>query len=386
MINKCLCGNCIFGNIICLLNDNYKINIVYSPNYMYNILKKKIHHREKKYMELNDNELKYTKICFMETPNLKYSINKEYKFGCGCECLCPVTILLQNIIIDHYYDVKILNELFDINCSSIVKDNKILETKINYLKDCELYKKTSIYVIPKINQLFNNKLTIQKYLFILTPANCGSSMVSSLIDSSKNTSFGGNIKFEGLLEIKPRPFISLPENWYNDDFKPDYSEILKIKWEDKLIKCDKYPPYMTRANDIEKYFSNIGEVYFICSEMHPYSCYHQIPYDKRIKVLIHNLKTLKNVHLLRYEDLINDFENEKKKLIEFLPELYDLNPNLVKTKHSSRGYVKGIVNCSKFTKSNKSSFNEKYMNALGYSKNQPYLIPNKFSISNLLHL
>ena len=92
-----------------------------------------------------------------------------------------------------------------------------------YSKDYNYYKISNSYVIPKVNSLFNNLLITQKFLFILAPANGGSSVIASLIDSSINTSFSPNYKYEGLLNINPAPNITHSHNWYNINFKPDYN-------------------------------------------------------------------------------------------------------------------------------------------------------------------
>lgn len=116
------------------------------------------------------------------------------------------------------------------------------------------------------------------------------------------------------------------------------------------------------------------DVYFICSTRHPYSFNHQIEWNEHIKTMYENMKTLKNVHFLRYEDLLYNYENEAKRLLEFLPELKSLDRDKVETISTTRGVTKGIVDCQDYTKS-RGNFDETYMKELGYITSEPYFEP-----------
>jgi hypothetical protein len=87
-----------------------------------------------------------------------------------------------------------------------------------------------------------------------------------------------------------------------------------------------------------------------------------------------NMKSLKNVYFLRYEDLLYNYENEVKRLLEFLPELKSLDRDKVVTESPSRGRTTGIVDCQDYTKS-QGDFNLTYMKDLGYLTSEPYIEP-----------
>jgi hypothetical protein len=222
------------------------------------------------------------------------------------------------------------------------------------------------------------------FLFILSPALSGSSTIASLINTSPNTSFSSNIKYEGLLEIKPNPPITFKENWYNSDLVVDWSQIHQgIKWNyDKKILCDKYPPYMIRAKEMEDYFSQYGDVYFICSLRHPFACKkHQLDWKLLVEYLDKNMRELTNVHFLRYEDLIANPKKEIERLLNFLPELESLDDGKVETNHTKRGHIQGIdMNLQNynriFDKKEKDKISLEYhllMKRFGYLVDEPFV-------------
>jgi len=402
------------NDTICILNDEHKVNILLLPKCASTTIRKFIDHREKLFSDLDAEELKYTRICFVrpvtkrfysglstifrkeklkdKAKELKEYIDKNDQSGIikfitehRDPHLTSISVHLKSIHIDHIYHLGILEDLglrvnksppkdpyiYKISEMKILENNRVNE----YYENDELYtNRTEIYVTPKVNRLFKNKLKVQKYLFILTPANGGSRMIASLIDSSPNTTFAKNKKYEGIMTIYPLPRITKETYWYDTEYKFDCSKLMNIKWADADIKCDKYPPYMIRAKDIESYFEQFGDVYFICSTRHPYSFKHQIEWNKHIEIMYENMRTLKNVHFLRYEDLLYNYENEVNRLIEFLPELEILDRNKVVTESSTRGKTLGIVDCQDYTKS-QGDFNTTYMKELGYLTSEPYIEP-----------
>merc|ERR1711935_354119 len=262
------------NDTLCILNDNFKINILLIPKCASSSIRNIIDYREKLFSELNDVEKEYTKICFVRPveerfySGLNTTIYKRNSIRTTLILDCikqnnkdkliefiinnndphttSINILLNNIDVDHIYKLSILKNLDNKNKSiddkdnylSFIKNMQLLKNekiKKYYSNDYHIYTKSTSYVTPTVNKLFNNKLTIQKFLFILTPANCGSSVISSLLNSSINTTFSKNKKYEGILNIKPQPKITLRKNWYNLNFQPNYKEFLNIDWEDNLI-------------------------------------------------------------------------------------------------------------------------------------------------------
>lgn len=403
------------NDILCMINDEHQLIIITIPKCGTSTIRRFINFREKLMSQLNDKELAYTRVCFVRPVEdrfysalntvlykrekmefhhiLKNLIQTRDRDGIvkfitdsrECHTASLHTHIKDIKNVHHIYNLNVLKRINLFRNTSVedsenliesVREMKIFEDpriQEYYSRDHEYYSKSSMYVIPKVNEIFDNKLCIQKYLFILTPANCGSTAIASLIDSSLHTSFAKNFKYEGLLEVEPRPLITKSDNWYNRDCKIDCNDILKIKWEDKYIKCDKYPPYMIRAKDIEEYFEKLGQVYFICSTRHPYSSKHQMEWNEEIEIMYRNIETLKNVHFLRYEDLLYNYETEKERLLKFLPDLIDIDKNKVVTSHASRGKVSGIVDLQNYNKS-RGNFNLEYMKKLGYTECSPYVL------------
>jgi len=398
------------NDTICILNDEYRINILLVTKCASTTIRDFIQHREKLLSQLNEEESMYTQICFTRPVEERFYsafrtifhkqklikkadfIKKQSREGLlnfiienGDAHFTPISTLLRGARIDHIYDLKVLENIkfrknvahdyHEDNIKRIKDMNLFSDPRIQkyYSKDYEYYDKSSMYVTPVVSRLFGNTLPVQKYLFILTPAFNGSSTIASLIDSSPNTSFGDNVKYEGLLSINPRSMMTKSSNWYNLNYKPDYSDIMKINWKNKPIKCDKYPPYMIRANEMEKYFEQFGDVYFICSTRHPYSSRHQIEWNTEIEIMHDNLKSLKRVHFMRYEDLLYNYDREVKRLLEFLPGLNSLDKDKVTTSHSSCGRTNGIIDCQDYTKS-RGNFNKEYMKELGYLEEESYVL------------
>jgi len=403
------------NDILCMVNDEHQLIILTIPKCGTSTIRRFINFREKLLSKLSNKELTYTRVCFVRPVEdrfysalntvlykrekmefhhvLKKLIQNRDRDGIinfiissrECHTASLHTHIKDVKNVDHIYNLNVLRSINVFRNTSVEDSEKLIESvremkifedpKIQeyYSNDYEYYNKSSLYVIPKVNEIFDNKLCVQKYLFILTPANCGSTVIASLIDSSPHTSFAKNFKYEGMLEVDPRPSITKSDNWYNRDCKIDCNDILKIKWEDKYIKCDKYPPYMIRAKEIEEYFEKLGQVYFICSTRHPYSSKHQMEWNEEVEIMYENIKTLKNVHFLRYEDLLYNYETEKKRLLKFLPDLIDIDKNKVVTSHANRGKVCGIVDLQNYNKS-RGNFNLDYMKKLGYIEFSPYVL------------
>merc|ERR1711935_186474 len=180
------------NDTLCILNDNFKINILLIPKCASSSIRNIIDYREKLFSELNDVEKEYTKICFVRPVEERFysGLNTTiYKRNSIRTTLILDCIkqnnkdkLIEFIINNNDPHTTSINIL--LNNIQLLKNEKI---KKYYSNDYHIYTKSTSYVTPTVNKLFNNKLTIQKFLFILTPANCGSSVISSLLNSSINT-------------------------------------------------------------------------------------------------------------------------------------------------------------------------------------------------------
>lgn len=204
------------------------------------------------------------------------------------------------------------------------------------------------------------------YLFILSGNRQGSTVLYKLIHTSPNVStlFGhNNWAGEGqhLLRMYAKQSYYI-EKVTNPSLIIDYDEVKSIfdkYWnQNKQILCDKSPHAGCIANELEDYFSKFGKVYFICNIRNPYFSYSESNnaelWIKVAKYQQHNVESLKNVLLIRYEDLCDDLEGTTKRLIEFLPELKSLDHNVTSviglTSNSSRGGKIENKNRSKYLK------------------------------------
>lgn len=199
---------------------------------------------------------------------------------------------------------------------------------------------------------------VKKYLFILCPPFNGSTVLYKIIDSSKSvkTFLGKTYNNNGKYVIPKGEGHHLlirdcPEYWENrhdSKFKLPM-KLLKERYDehwnsenDNLtnnsssnsdsnpILCDKSPPYVHFAKQIETYFEQFGEVYFICMIRSPYSCkwIRDAPWNVFAKEQKRNIETLKNVLYFRYEDLVSKPKKIKQRLVKFLPELHDIDMNV----------------------------------------------------------
>lgn len=183
----------------------------------------------------------------------------------------------------------------------------------------------------------------KKYLFILSPPFSGSTLLYKIISTSKNVStlFGNNnwvgegqwLLFKEIDEYNEN-------NRWDKNFNLSFEKVKKCYdkyWNlDKKILCDKSPSNICRAIDFQNYFSKFGDVFFIIMIRNPYNCKSLQPYDwiEFAKYQKFNINNLNNKIVIKYEDLILDKDNVKKKIINFIPDILDINMNV--------GYVNGL--------------------------------------------
>ena len=178
-----------------------------------------------------------------------------------------------------------------------------------------------------------------KYVFILSPPFCGSTLLTELIATSKNVSLNnldGTKEGQLLPKVMAEMFV---ENRWSTDASFNWPFIKKewLKYWDisKPILLEKSPPNIVRPLTIAKHFE---PSFFIVFFRNPYA--HAESFTRRgkmtpnnaanfvVECLKHqkrNIETLKNVLLLPYEELTNETEDAVNRLIEFLPELVSLN-------------------------------------------------------------
>jgi len=183
------------NNTICILNDEFKVNILLITKCGSTSIRNFIDYREKLYNELNENEKKYTKICFVRDPEKRFysGLNTilqrnnrktkkflsaykkanliDYILNNKDEHLTSMSLLIKNINVEHIYNLDIINKLpkkpscptnnkvFTDKIINEIRDKNIFsdDKLVNYYKeDFNLYSKATKYVIPKVSKLFKN--------------------------------------------------------------------------------------------------------------------------------------------------------------------------------------------------------------------------------------
>lgn len=174
------------NDTLCILNDEFKINILLIPKCASTTIKNIIDYREKLFSQLNDNEKEYTKICFVRPVEerfysgintiLKRNDDKKINFlnyynkslliefieKSLNEHLTSYNIILKNINNYDLYDINILknyekknkSELLKLEYSNIITKIKNLNLfdnlKIkNYYKDDYIYYKNCKKSLPE---------------------------------------------------------------------------------------------------------------------------------------------------------------------------------------------------------------------------------------------
>ena len=200
-----------------------------------------------------------------------------------------------------------------------------------------------IRVFTKI--LFANK--DHKFLFVLSPPYCGSTMLNQLISSSSNVSCNNNLGTrEGQLLPGVKHFMFQRNRW-DESIDYPWHRIKRVwmrYWDfSKTIFLEKSIPNIMRANKIDKVFN---PAYYICFVRNPYAQVEGIirrnNQDARsaaefaIRCLDYQKlnKTRKRTLFFSYEELCDKAEVIVEKIKNFIPELHDINHRIEFTSHN----------------------------------------------------
>ncbi len=210
-----------------------------------------------------------------------------------------------------------------------------------------------------------------KFLFILSPAFSGSTLIAKLIGTSKNASIFSNQKAEGQEISELRDIMNVHDKWDETKKLPwsHIKNVFKKNWDlNKPILVEKSPPNIIRAKEIESEFNN---PFFIVSIRNPYAwCYSHYRREGRknisrivrrwiylAKFQIKNIENLKNVLFFSYEDLTTFPKKTLLKISKFIPELNDIDINQEFAIHSLIGdKKKQIMNFNNLAISNFSHY------------------------------
>ncbi len=185
-----------------------------------------------------------------------------------------------------------------------------------------------------------SKKTDNKFLFILSPPYCGSTLLNEIISTSNNVSVNNN---EGTREGQGLPLVR--DIMFNHDRRWDESldfdwKFIKNEWMKYWdltapILLEKSPPNLIRARSINKYFN---PSYFIILCRNPYAHVESLMRREKwtaeraaefvircLKNQRRNLESFQYAILLSYEELTDNPVQTLELLRNFLPELSDIN-------------------------------------------------------------
>ena len=183
-----------------------------------------------------------------------------------------------------------------------------------------------------------NKNKPHKYLFILSPPFCGSTLLNQLISTSKNVSCNNNIGTrEGQTLPEVRNIMFENNRWDKNVSLP--WERIKTVWHkywdlSKPILLEKSTPNIMRVNDIKEFFNPIS---FICMVRNPYAQCEGIirrngkSAESAAKFALNclqyqkaNIESEKNLLFFTYEELCENKNQVVNKIISFIPDLKDI--------------------------------------------------------------
>lgn len=207
----------------------------------------------------------------------------------------------------------------------------------NFKRKVYYFFRKKIILIPNII----NKNKKHKYLFILSPPYCGSTLLNQIISTSKHVSCNNNIgtrEGQTLPEVKNLMFDN---NRWNEDIHLPWKKIKKIwrkHWNlSKPILLDKSIPNIMRLNQLKEAFF---PALFICIIRNPYALCEGImrrtgksakfAAEFTIKCFtyqIHNINNHKEILFFTYEDLCDNQEKIIKHIKDYINDLEDIDIN-----------------------------------------------------------
>ncbi|MFK7983617.1 MAG: sulfotransferase [Saprospiraceae bacterium] len=212
----------------------------------------------------------------------------------------------------------------------------------------------------KLKRLINRDIA-NKYLFILSPSFCGSTLLNELISTSPyvsvNNPFGTR---EGQTLPTIRKIMFDHTRRWDESLDFDW-EYLKEEWREywdtnKAVLLEKSPPNIIRAASIKKAFPNS---FFIILYRNPYA--HCEGFIRRygnpksaaefaIKCLAYQRKnqllSLNSISI-SYEDLTSKPEKIKDQIISFIPEIKDIKSDIKFSAQNFKNKKMAIKNLNK---------------------------------------
>ena len=198
-----------------------------------------------------------------------------------------------------------------------------------------------------------------KFLFILSPPFCGSTLLNQLISTSSQVSVNNEIDTrEGQTLPEVRKIMFDHNNRWDEQLDFDWTWIKKqwLKYWDpaKPVLLEKSPPNILRASSIAKAFN---PAYFIIFHRNPYAHVESLMRRRKstvheasefaIKCLKHqkiNIQELSNKLVISYEQLTDNPRDAVASFQKFIPELNDLSHDQSFTAHNFMSKPMKITN------------------------------------------
>ena len=222
--------------------------------------------------------------------------------------------------------------------------------------------KHDLYFFSRKNLLtFKNiflAMKSHKFLFILSPPYCGSTLLTQIISTSKKISCNNYIAtMEGQLLPELRKHMFNKDRWDESNVY-DWSKIKSVwmkYWDQsKPVLMDKTTTNIMRFDEIKKQFDN---TYAVCLVRNPYAviegimrrnsksiefavefCIKTLQYQK------YNIENNKNLAWITYSELCDNHNLIKKKIKSILPEIDDLDFNKFFSAHNFKNKSLRITN------------------------------------------
>jgi len=196
-------------------------------------------------------------------------------------------------------------------------------------------------------------LNSHKTLFIQSLPYSGSTVLVRLFETSKNASVFSSQNGEGQMIPEIRPFMRY-DSWKEDKFIPwdNIKKIYEKNWDlTKPVLVEKSPPNIIHTKILEEKFEN---PHFIIMCRNPYAWCRGVKrrtpertfteiaavWLERTRYLKFNVNNLKQFLFFTYEEFTDSPEKVTKKIIEFIPELNDIDPKDEFEIHSMLGRKK----------------------------------------------
>ena len=219
--------------------------------------------------------------------------------------------------------------------------------------------------VSRETKFFFNRIGLinRKFLFILSPPFCGSTLLSEMLCTSRSISTN-NEKGTREGQTLPKVFKIMfgHDRRWDETLDFDWPTIKKewMKYWHPMtpIWLEKSPPNIIRAQSISRHFQ---PAYFIVLHRNPYAHSESLMRRRKMKKSVsleetaqfviqclryqkRNIEQLDKVLQISYESLTDDHEQFRKQLISFLPALSDVNFKGRFNAHNFKAKPLGLTN------------------------------------------